>query len=267
MKRRFTIFAMLLAMLLPVSCKTQYAKLLEGADVPAKYAAAFELFASGKYNKSAEMFESLTIYTGGLPLDDTVHFYWGLSNYRANDYVTAEGIFEKFIDVYPLSAFASEARFYNIDCMYHSTYRYELDQKPTYKALGAITQYLTEYPQSDYVPRCREMVDDLNGRLEEKAYQSAYLYYHMEDYLSAHYALKNVLKDNADNRFREQILFYIAMSSYKYALGSVPSKQRECYLTFVDDYFNVVSEYPESKSRKTLDTYYNRVQKILAREK
>lgn len=245
------------------SCKTQFSKLIESNDVEAKYSAAFQLFADGKYSRAAEMFESLTVYTGGLPKDDTVHFYWGLSNYRCRDYMTAEGVFEKFVDVYPLSAFATEAKFYLMDCLYRSTYRYELDQKPTYKAISAITQYVAENPNSEYVPRCGEMLNDLKGRLEEKAFRGAHLYYHMEDYLAAHYALKNVLKENADNRFREEILYYIAMSSYKYAQGSVAKKQRERYLTFVDDYFNVVSEFPESKYRRDLDPYYKKVQKIL----
>ena len=110
------------------------------------------------------------------------------------------------------------------------------------------------------------MMDELNNRLELKAYKSAWLYYHMEDYLAAHYALKNVLKDNADNRYREDILYYTAMAAYKYALNSVPSKQRERYLVFVDDYFNIVSEFPESKYLKELEGLYNKAQKQLKKD-
>jgi outer membrane protein assembly factor BamD len=78
--------------------------------------------------------------------------------------------------------------------------------------------------------------------------------------------LKNVLKENADNRYREEVLYYTALSAYKYASMSVPEKQRERYLTFVDDYFNVVSEYPESQYRKELDGLYAKVQKILKKD-
>jgi outer membrane protein assembly factor BamD len=53
------------------------------------------------------------------------------------------------------------------------------------------------------------------------------------------------------------------MSAYKYASMSIPDKQRERYLTFVDDYFNVISEYPESQYRKELDGLYAKVQTIL----
>jgi outer membrane protein assembly factor BamD len=260
-----TLLITLTALLALASCKTEFTALLESNDIPTKYAKAFELFEAKKYSRAAEMFESLTVLTSGLPQDDTVQFYWGLSNYKYADYVTAEGNFEKFIDVYPSSPFTEQAKFLRLDCLYRSTYRYELDQQPTYRALTAISQFILENKNSEYIPRCREMLDDLKGRLELKAYKGAWLYYHMEDYLAAHYALKNVLKENADNRYREDILYFTAMSSYKYALNSVPSKQRERYMTFVDDYFNVISEFPENVHRKELDGLYAKAQKFISK--
>ena len=131
--------------------------------------------------------------------------------------------------------------------------------------MTAISQFILENKGSEYIPRCREMLDDLKDRLELKAYKGAWLYYHMEDYLAAHYALKNVLKENADNRYREDILYFTAMSSYKYSLNSIPSKQRERYMTFVDDYFNLISEFPENAHRKELDGLYAKAQKYISK--
>ena len=105
------------------------------------------------------------------------------------------------------------------------------------------------------------MLEELNARLDKKAYEAAKLYYKMEDYLASRVAFRNVLKDDADNIYREDILYYIAMSSYKYALYSVPAKQKERYLTFVDDYLNFVGELPDSHYRKELDALYAKVQK------
>lgn len=258
-----TIAASVLALVALASCKSEYNVILEGQDIDLKYKTAFELFEAKKYSKAAEMFESLTALTSGLPQDDTVQFYWGLSNYRYGDYITAESNLQQFITTYPTAPFTKEAQFLRLDCLYRSTYRYELDQKPTYTALTAINNFLVENPDSEYEPRVKEMRDELNGRLELKAYKSAHLYYHMEDYIAAHAALKSVLKENADNRYREEILYFTAMSSYRYAEKSVPSKQRERYLTFVDDYLNIVSEYPETKYKKELDGLYAKTQKFL----
>jgi outer membrane protein assembly factor BamD len=88
----------------------------------------------------------------------------------------------------------------------------------------------------------------------------------MENYLSSRVAFRNVLKDDSENIYREDILYYIAMSSYKYAQMSVPAKQKERYLTFVDDYLNFIGEIPQSHYRKELDNVYRKAQKALGKE-
>lgn len=264
MKIRNVIFAVL-AVVTMSSCKSQYELLLNSNDVDAKYKAAFEYFNKGKFNRAASMFESLAMLTDGTEKDDTVRYYWGLSNYKYKDYYTAETNFENFVTSYPRSPFAEDARFLRIDCMYRSTYRYELDQTPSYKAITNISEYLMEYPDTEHEKVCRDMLADLNERLDRKAYEGARLYYRMEDYLASRIALRNVLKDDSDNIYREDILYYIAMSSYKYAKLSVPAKQRERYLVFVDDYLNFIGEIPESQYRKELDNVYAKVMVALGR--
>ena len=247
------------------SCKSQYELLLNSNDVDAKYKAAFEYFNNKKYSKSASLFESLSVLTEGTEKDDTVKYYWGLSNYNGKDYYTAETNFEKFIEIYPRSPFASEARYLRLDCLYKQTLRYELDQTPTYKAMNAISEYIVDYPESERLASCRDMLTELGERLDRKAYEAAKLYYKMEDYLASRVAFRNVLKDDSENIFREDILYYIAMSSYKYAYLSVPAKQKERYLVFIDDYLNFIGELPQSQYRKELDLVYRKTQKALGR--
>lgn len=242
-----------------VACKSQYDILLEGNDVNAKYDAAFSYFNEGKYQKAAQLFESLTFLTSGTERDDTVHYYWGLSNYKFKDYFTAEGNFTSFIETFPRSVFTEDARFLKIDCMFRGTLRYELDQTPTYKTMAEISTFLIEYPDTDKREVCDKMIADLTGRLEKKEFENARLYYNMEYYKSAKIALKNVLKDNAENQYREEILYYIAMSSFKYADMSVPDKKKERFLEFQDDYLNFVGEFPESKHRAELDNLFSKV--------
>lgn len=259
------LLTILTAVVAMVSCKSQYETLLNSNDTDAKYAAAFDYFNNGKYSKAATLFESLSVMTNGTERDDTVRYYWGLSNYKFKDYYTAETNFDRFIESYPRSPFTSEARYLRLDCLFRSTLRYELDQTPTYKAINAISEYILEYPSNEHMAECRDMLMELNARLDKKAYESARLYYKMEDYLASRVAFRNVLKDDSENLYREDILYYIAMSSYKYAYFSVPAKQRERYLTFVDDYYNFVGEIPDSHYRKELDSVYRRAQKALGR--
>jgi outer membrane protein assembly factor BamD len=131
--------------------------------------------------------------------------------------------------------------------------------------MNAISEYIVDYPESDRLASCRDMLTELGERLDRKAYEGARLYYKMEDYLASRVAFRNVLKDDADNIFREDILYYVAMSSYKYALLSVPQKQKERYLVFIDDYLNFVGENPMSPYKKELDVVYRKAQKALGR--
>ena len=262
LKFAFAVFAVAFSL---QSCKSEYEALLNGNDVDAKYAAAFDYFNHGKYSKAAQLFESMSVLTSGTDRDDTVQYYWGLSNYRFKDYYTAETNFTKFLANFPRSPFAEEAAFLRIDCLYRSTLRYELDQIPTQNAIGVISQYMVENPDNSHSAICRKMLKELNDRLDKKAYENARLYYRMEDYKAARVAFRNILKDDAENIYREDILYYIAMSSYKYALLSVEEKQKDRYMTFVDDYYNFIGEIPDSPYRKELDVMYRRAQKALGR--
>jgi len=247
------------------SCKSQFEILLNSSNIREKYDAAFAYFDEGKFSKAADLFESLSVQTGGLAIDDTVQYYWGLSNYNFKDYYTAETNFLKFTENYPASPFTAEAKYLRIDCLYRQTLRYELDQAPTYKALTAIGEYIVAYPTTEHLQECQDMVTELQLRLDTKAYEAAKLYYKMEDYKASRVAFRNILKDNSENSYREDILYYTAMSSFKFAKLSVQAKQKERYLVFIDDYLNFIGEIADSPYRKELDILYKKAQKALGR--
>jgi len=170
-----------------------------------------------------------------------------------------------FTQVFPRSPFTEKARFLRIDCLLDMTFRWELDQMPTHKAIAVINEFLYDYPSSEYVDRCKEFLNDLNERLERKSFEAAKLYYKIEDYRAAAYALKNVLRDNPDNRYREDIMYYIVASSYKYAINSIQFRQRERFLSVIDEYYNFISDYPESKYTNELAGMFRRAQRATTR--
>ena len=266
MRKPFLAAAALCLTLAAFSCKSQYEVLLASNDVDAKYEAAMDYFNNKKFQRAAQLFESMAVLTNGTSRDDTVQYYWGLSNYRNKDFYTAESNFARFVQNFPLSPFAPEAEFYRLDCLYRATYRWELDQNPTRSCMAAISEFMRSHPDDRvHLKACDAMMRDLQERLDRKDFEAGRQYYNMEDYPAARVKLRNVLKTNADNLYREDVLYYTAMASYHYARLSVWQKQQERYLTFVDDYLNFVGEYPESRYRSELDGHYRRVQKILGR--
>ena len=211
-------------------CKSYYESLFRTQDLDERFRGAMYYYGNGKYRKAASLFESMIFLSQGTDKEDSVQFYNGMSNYRYGDYITAEQNFNKFLEVFPRSAMAEEAKFLRIKCLYEGTYRWELDQVPTQKAMATIAEFI---------------------------------YYTMKDYKSSHYALRTVLRDNSDNRYREEILYYTAMSSYKYAFNSIKEKQKERYMTFIDDYYNFIGEFPRVSERKELDQLFIRAQKVV----
>ena len=85
---KFRILLAALSVISLCSCKSQFELLLNSNDVDAKYKAAFEYFDNKKFSKAASLFESLSMLTDGTEKDDTVKYYWGLSNYKGKDYYT-----------------------------------------------------------------------------------------------------------------------------------------------------------------------------------
>jgi outer membrane protein assembly factor BamD len=242
------------------SCASKYELLYRSADVEQKYNGAFEYFNQKKYKKAADLFEQILMATKGTSKDDTVQFYLGLSNYKWGDLQTAEANFEQFTKVFPRSPFTEEARFLRIDCLYQSTHRYELDQIPSYTAMAAISEFLYDYPNTEYLVKCKDMLVDLQERIDRKSYEAAKIYFTIEDYKAATFALKNAIKENPDNRYREDIMYYLVVSHYKYANQSIIGKQRERYLALIDEYYNFISEFPESKYKKELDGMFKKAQ-------
>ena len=147
-KKLRTIVITLAAVAAAAACKSEYEILLSSNDVDAKYNAAMELFNNRKYLKAGQLFESMAILTDGTERDDTVRYYWALSNYRYKDYYTAESNLAKFIEKYPTSPFTEDARFLRLDCLYRATYRWELDQTPTRNCLAYITVSKSEMKYS-----------------------------------------------------------------------------------------------------------------------
>ncbi len=255
--------AIVLFVLLVSGCKSYYESLFRNNNVAERYAGAMEFYNKGKYRKAAALFESMLFLSQGTQYEDSVQFYNAMSNYRYGDYFVAEANFSKFLEVFPRSPMAEEARFLRIKCLYQGTYRWELDQVPTQKAMATIAEFMYDNPNSEYYDVCKAMLDEFQERLDRKAYEGAKLYYTMKDYKSSHYALKSVLRENSDNRYREEILYYTALSSYKYAFNSIKEKQKERYMTFIDDYYNFIGEYPKVSGRRELDHMFVRAQKYV----
>ncbi|MDR1405651.1 MAG: outer membrane protein assembly factor BamD [Prevotellaceae bacterium] len=254
-------------LLLATGCTTQYDKITKSTDYELKYRAAKEYYENGKYERAATLFDQAAMFYRGTKQDDSLHFLLSKSYYLWGDVYTAEVYFEQFRTTFPRSPFVEEATMLRINCLYAQTHRYELDQTPTYKALSAIEEFFYNFPATQHKEDCLKMKETMEQRLDEKQYESARLYYLIENYKAATTALRTTLKDHPDSRYREEILYLLVASAYKYAENSFHHLQKDRFQAVIDEYYNFISEFPNSKYRKEVDKMNTDATKAIGNDK
>lgn len=240
-----SLIVILLAFLL-TGCGT-YTKMMKDPDPAKRYKAAMDFYNKGSYAKATPIFETLEIPWDGYPQHDTIKFYIAKGYYLMKDYYPAEAQLSEFIRTFGRSPFVEEAYYLRAANLYRMSLRAELDQRNTIDALTAFSLFHNRYPNSEFGKDDKDYYEELINRLHEKTYISAKLYYQIEDYKAAIVALRNSIKDFPDSKYNEEQSFLILKSSFLYARKSVRQMQPERYISTIDEYYNFISEYPESK--------------------
>jgi outer membrane protein assembly factor BamD len=234
-----------------------YNKLLKNPNPEKRYSAGLEYYNQKKYAKSTPLFESLNAIYNGQSRDDTVSFYIAKGYYLMSDYYSAESALEKFTRVYGRSNFAEEAYYMRAVNLYRLSSRASLDQRNTIDAITAFNVFNTKFPNSEHGKKDTDYLDELKGRLEEKSYMAAKLYFQIEDYKSAIVALRNSIREFPTSKHNEEQSFLMLKASYIYAKKSIRKMQPERYIATIDEYYNFISEYPDSKYKAEAESMYS----------
>ena len=210
-------------------------------------------YEGGKWSKAILLFEHCEPYLKGFPQEDSVAYYRAHSYFKNYDYQTSATLFDEFRRTYGRSVFIENAEALYAISLYEMCPSPERDQSTTSAAIIAISEFLSHHPQSAQREYFIDMTRDLTWRMAERSYLNAYTYYKILRYDSAIIAFRNALKKYPDSHRREDIMYYITMSAYKFADNSVASKQSDRFMDMLDSYYSFVMEFPESKYREELD--------------
>lgn len=224
-----------------------YSKLLKGNDYDLKYKKAFEYYDAKKYDKALQLFEQVMPVYKGLDKGEKVMYYYTLCNYLVKDYYSAGYYFRKFAQTYPHSEYNESAMYLGAYCYYLDSPKPSLDQESTNRAINEFELFLSKYPDTEKKDTCNMLLDKLRLKLQIKSYDNAYLYYKLGYYKAATISLRNSLDDYPDTPFKENILYYIAKSSYLYADKSINEKKGERFTTAQKDISNYLVTYPNGK--------------------
>ena len=231
------------------------------------YAKALEYYHKKKYNRASTLFEGVQRLYLGTSREDSITFFNAHCKFLSHDYETAATLFDDFRRRFGRSAFIEDAEGMYADCYYRMSPSAERDQTTTSKAIIAINEFISRYPQSDKIEYFREINDELTLRLHKKAYLNAYTYYKIGRYKSAIVALRNALRTYPESSYREELMFLIVDSNYRLASNSVASKQTDRYLAMLDSGLSFGEEFPESKHIKEVNRMMDEARKYLDRNK
>ncbi len=230
------------------SC-SEYQKALNGEDLAAKFSIGEELYSNGKFGKANRLFAQIVPSYRGKPQAEKLMFLYANSFYNMKDYYTAGYQYDRFASSYPNSEKREEAEFLSAKSSYMLSPEYGKEQHPTKDAITKFQLFINSYPDSEYIEEANELVRELDGKLEKKAFDIAYQYYktveYTRDYNAAIKSFDNFIIEFPGSTLRETALFYRLDAAYKLAMNSVERKKQErlekakvYYHSFVNRYAN-----------------------------
>lgn len=261
------VVCMLLCVFCIVGCG-EYQQILKSKDPDFKYQKALMYFEDKQYIKAQTLLDEITSYYRGTDRSQDVLVYLSRSYMGQKDYSTAAEYYQAYIRNYPKGRYIIEARFQVGHCYYLDSPDARLDQAETKKAIEFFTQFIELYPESPYAEQAYKEMGEMYDKLAQKEYLSAKLYYNLGTYLgnnflSAEIVAKNALKDYPTNKYQEELSWLILQAKYQQVVNSLDAKKEERARETEDEYYNFITEYPNSKHIATANKIQKEIQKIL----
>jgi outer membrane protein assembly factor BamD len=259
---KFRLYIVLIILLLASSCG-EYQKLLKSTDFELKKTKAKEYYDATEYVKATEILaQILPRYRA---TDEAEELNWMNVNsfYGMRDYYMASSYFKTFINEFPFGKHAEEANYMAALCDFNIAPRPDLDQENTRNAIEGFKVFITRFPASSKVDEAKRLIKVCEEKLVEKSYLSARLYYDMKQYKAAVLALNNSLKEYADTKYREEMMYLKLTSLYLYADNSQAIRQKERFQATLDDYYSYMEEFPKSQYSKEVNSIFVKTNKYL----
>ncbi len=244
------IFILLTSVLL-ASCG-EYQKLLKSTDPELKYQKAVEYFNNRDFMRAQTLFDDVTTYYKGTERSQEVLNYLARCYFGQKDYSSAAEYYLAYLRNYPKGRYIVETYYMIGHCYYLNSPDARLDQAETKQAISYLTKFMELYPESDYVKNASRELEEMYNKLAEKEYYSANLYYNLGSYLGNNYescviVATNALRKYPGNKYQEELNWLILQAKYAIYQQSVVEKKAERKIDAEDEYYNFITEYPNSK--------------------
>ena len=265
--RKKLYFILVLVVVFLTSCG-EYQRLLKSRNAEEKYQAALQYFNEKQYVKAQTLLDDVTTFYKGTERSEDILAYLARCYMGQKQYESATDYYQAYVRNYPKGKYATEAYFQIGHCQYMDSPDARLDQSITVKAIEAFELFVELYPESPYAEQAYKEMSELNDKLALKELKSAQLYYNLGSYLGNNYlsceiVCKNALKNYPSNKYQEEFSWLILQAKYQQMINSLEERKVERARDTQDEYYNFITEYPNSKHRKEADRMLVQIKKIV----
>ena len=255
------LFNILWVCLLLISCRSEFEKIRTSNDAQAIYNKAVEYYQNEEYARSLELVTIiLNSYRGKKEFED-LNYMLANANYQLGNYELSSSYFKNFANGFLNSHRREESDFMSAYALYRTSPSFRLDQGNTLKAIDAFQLFVNNYPNSVRIPECNRLMDEMRLKLEEKAFNEAYLYYNIRQYQSAIHSFENLLKDFPETKRVEEVRYYIIKSSYDFAVNSIYERKKERLEDTIQRSEEFLAKYRSTDRAKEVRTILNTCRK------
>jgi outer membrane protein assembly factor BamD len=255
----WTIAFLLFGSLIFTACKSEFEKLRISNDTELVYKKSMKYYDNKDYYKAQVLFEQIIGRYRGKKEAEELYFRYAYTHYYLSNYILAASYFQNFANTYLTSPLREEAAYMSAYCNYLQSPDYKLDQTFTTKAIDELQTFLNSYPDSKRADKVNDLIDELRGKLENKAFHEATLYYDLKQYQAAIVSLQNILKDYPDTKNIEQIRYLIVKANYELALRSIYAKKLNRFGQAQSAAELFKSKFPTSSYRKEVNSILKKV--------
>lgn len=193
----------------------------------ARYEKADAAFKEGKFGRVKEPLEEILTLCAGTGYMEQAQFLLAEAHFALEEWIEARGEYGSFILNFPGSPFIETAEFRKAISSFNMEYHTARDEANSTIAMKDFERYISNYPESPLLDSVNHYRALLMERFAEREYQTARLYYRMEEPQAAVIYLKEFLEMFPLSKRREEAFFLIAL----------------CYTEL--DQFNAAREYLE----------------------
>lgn len=247
-----------------VGC-SPFNKLLKLNDSDQMFHAAVNYYNEGDYQHALQLFQEIGPRYASTLRADTIMYYTGCCLYKQGDFESSGMIFDEYRRTYGRSPLLEDVEYMYAMGYYFASPEPSRDQTKTLQAIKSISEYIERYPESPKMGVCEMRIEELKGKLYDKAFINARTYYKTGRYKAAIIALRNALEEFPESPHREEILFLTLDASFRLADNSIASLQVDRHLDAMDAYYNFISEFPESKHARAAERMHRSSKRFLAK--